>query len=58
MALRDGHPLQKRVHGEGKGYLYPHDDPRGWVEQDYLSEPPPRRYYEPSGHGAERDEGD
>jgi putative ATPase len=41
--------------GHGEGYDYPHDDPRGWVEQDYR---PPglvgRRYYEPSTHGAER----
>jgi len=40
--------------GHGEGYDYPHDDPRGWVEQSYL---PPglegRRYYEPSSHGAE-----
>jgi putative ATPase len=41
--------------GHGEGYEYPHDDPRGWVEQEYR---PPglagRRYYEPSTHGAER----
>jgi putative ATPase len=55
MYLRDGHPLQKRIHGEGKGYKYPHADPRGWVEQDYLSQPAPQHYYEPSGHGAEAD---
>ena len=35
-------------------HRYPHDDPRGWVEQDYR--PPQvagRVYYEPSEHGAE-----
>jgi putative ATPase len=41
--------------GHGEGYDYPHDDPRGWVDQEYR---PPglagRRYYEPSTHGAER----
>ena len=40
--------------GHGEGYRYPHDDPRGWVEQDYR--PPQvagRVYYEPSDHGAE-----
>ncbi len=41
--------------GHGEGYEYPHDDPRGWLEQEYR---PPglagRRYYEPSTHGAER----
>jgi putative ATPase len=51
--LRDGHPRQKRRFGEGRDYRYPHDDPRGWVEQRYLAEPPPRRYYRPSEHGAE-----
>jgi putative ATPase len=53
MHLRDGHPLQKRRHGEGRGYRYPHDDPRGWVEQEYLGAPAPRPYYEPSQHGGE-----
>jgi putative ATPase len=53
MHLRDGHPLQKRRHGEGKGYRYPHDDPRGWVEQRYIADDPPQRYYEPSAHGHE-----
>jgi putative ATPase len=41
--------------GHGDGYLYPHDDPRGWVPQQYR----PRDledvvYYLPSPHGAER----
>ena len=40
--------------GHGVGYEYPHDDPRGWVEADYLpAELVGRRYYEPSEHGAE-----
>ena len=40
--------------GHGVGYEYPHDDPRGWVEADYLpAELAGRRYYEPSEHGAE-----
>jgi putative ATPase len=51
MHLRDGHPLQKR--DEGRGYRYPHADPRGWVEQEHLAKPAPRPYYEPSGHGEE-----
>ena len=41
-------------HGHGVGYVYPHDDPRGWVPQQYR--PPAladRVYYEPSHHGAE-----
>jgi putative ATPase len=40
--------------GHGKGYQYPHDDPAGVVQQQY---PPDdlvgKRYYLPSGHGAE-----
>jgi putative ATPase len=49
--LRDGHPLQKRQ--EGRDYDYPHDDPRGWVEQEYVAADLPQPYYLPSGHGAE-----
>lgn len=37
--------------GRGAGYVYPHDDPRGFVPQDYLGAP--RRYYNPTQHGAE-----
>ena len=40
--------------GHGKGYVYPHDDPTGWVPQQHL---PPEvageRFYRPSSHGAE-----
>ena len=42
--------------GHGVGYHYPHDDPRGWVEQDYR--PPAaagRTYYTPSPHGFEQE---
>jgi len=52
--LRDRHYPGARALGHGEGYRYPHDDPRGWVEQDYR--PPALAghvYYEPSGHGAE-----
>ncbi|MHB8329757.1 MAG: replication-associated recombination protein A [Acidimicrobiales bacterium] len=52
--LRDPHYAGARVLGHGEGYLYPHDDSRGWVEQSYR---PPEAaghvYYEPSEHGAE-----
>lgn len=40
----------------GVGYQYPHDDPRGWVPQEYR--PPEvagRRYYDPSRHGREKE---
>ena len=41
--------------GHGEGYDYPHDDPGGWVDQEYRpAELAGRRYYEPSTHGAER----
>ncbi len=42
--------------GHGVGYHYPHDDPRGWVEQEYR--PPAaagRTYYTPSPHGFEQE---
>src|SRR5437763_14351823 len=42
--------------GHGAGYHYPHDDPRGWVEQSYRPpEAEGRTYYEPSAHGFEKE---
>ena len=52
--LRDSHYRGAASLGHGEGYVYPHDDPRGWVPQRYR--PPDlddRSYYEPSGHGDE-----
>jgi putative ATPase len=52
--LRDAHYQGAKSLGHGKGYVYPHDDPKGWVAQQYR--PPElagRRYYEPGGHGRE-----
>jgi putative ATPase len=54
--LRDAHYQGAKSIGHGDGYRYPHNDPRGWVEQEYL--PPEvagRRYYEPTRHGRERE---
>ena len=54
--LRDASYFGARKLGHGQGYDYPHDDPRGWVDQEYR--PPEvagRTYYEPSDHGAEAD---
>jgi putative ATPase len=51
--LRDTHYRGAAVRGHGEGYVYPHDDPRGF-ELDYL--PEERRgqtYYRPSGNGEE-----
>lgn len=54
--LRDAHyPGAKRM-GHGKGYRYPHSDPRGVSPQQYLpDELVGREYYAPTGHGNERE---
>ncbi|MDQ4098108.1 MAG: replication-associated recombination protein A [Actinomycetota bacterium] len=54
--LRDTSYWGARRLGHGAGYEYPHDDPRGWVPQEYR--PPEvagQVYYEPSDHGFERE---
>ena len=57
--LRDASYRGARDIGHGEGYRYPHDDPRGWVEQDYRpAQVAGRVYYEPSDHGAEAELGD
>ena len=54
--LRDAHYRGAQRLGHGRGYRYPHNDPRGWVPQQYgpagLS---PGDLYRPSDHGAEPD---
>jgi putative ATPase len=46
-ALRDAHYPGAKALGHGKGYIYPHDDPRGF-EVDYLpDELKGKRYFEP-----------
>ena len=56
--LRDSHyPAAERL-GHGTGYVYPHDDPRGWVPQQHRPDEVVEgggTYYEPSQHGAEAD---
>ncbi|CAD5998553.1 replication-associated recombination protein A [Agreia sp. COWG] len=54
--MRDAHyPGAKRL-GHGKGYKYPHDDPRGVLAQQYLpDELANTGYYRPTEHGNERD---
>jgi putative ATPase len=53
--LRDAHYAGSRGLGHGAGYVYPHDDPRGVVGQQYAPDAVVgREYYRPSGHGAER----
>ncbi|HEX3622049.1 MAG TPA: replication-associated recombination protein A [Acidimicrobiales bacterium] len=56
MHLRSAGYYGAKKLGHGSGYEYPHDDPRGWVPQEYR--PPEvagRVYYEPSDHGFERE---
>jgi len=53
--LRDSHYKGASRLGHGIGYRYPHDDPRGWVPQQYLPDAVMgrARIYEPSVHGNE-----
>jgi putative ATPase len=54
--LRDSHYRSAKRIGHGVGYEYPHDDPRGWLPQQYLpDELAGRTYYQPSQHGRERE---
>jgi putative ATPase len=63
--LRSVHPYQRNKMKEGGGYRYPHNDPSGFVAQEYR--PPDlaggigtaerRVYYRPSPHGDEAEIG-
>ncbi len=56
--LRDAHYRGAKALGHGEGYVYPHDDPRGF-ELEYLPEElKGRRYYRPSENGEEGERGD
>src|SRR5437762_1541319 len=65
MSLRSVHPYQRNKLKEGGGYRYPHNDPSGFIAQEYR--PPElageigtldrRVYYRPSPHGREADIG-
>jgi putative ATPase len=53
--LRDAHYPGARGLGHGRGYQYPHDDPRGVVTQQYIPDDlVEAEYYQPTEHGAER----
>jgi len=55
MHLRDAHYRGAQMLGHGKGYVYPHDDPTGWVPQEHLPvEVAGERFYRAREHGAER----
>ncbi|MDD5206377.1 MAG: replication-associated recombination protein A, partial [Desulfobacterales bacterium] len=46
--------LMKQL-GYSRGYLYPHNYPTGWVDQEYLPEKiRGRAFYKPSDRGFER----
>jgi putative ATPase len=52
--LRDAHFSGAREQGRGVGYLYPHDFPRGYVEQQYLpDEHVGKTFYHPTDRGYE-----
>jgi putative ATPase len=54
--LRDAHYYGAKKLGRGKGYIYPHSDPRGF-EVDYLPEPlKGKTYYRPSDSGEEKED--
>jgi len=63
--LRSMHPYQRNKLKEGGGYAYPHNDPSGFVAQEYrppeiageIGTPERRVYYRPSPHGAEAEVG-
>lgn len=53
--LKDAHYQGAAKLGHGKGYLYPHDYPNGWVNQQYLpNEIKDTTYYEPKDSGEEK----
>ncbi len=52
--LRDAHYKGAATLGHGEGYVYPHNDPSGVVDQQYRPDALEGHvYYEPSRHGAE-----
>ncbi|MEJ7764440.1 MAG: replication-associated recombination protein A, partial [Acidimicrobiales bacterium] len=54
--LRDAHYRGAQHVGHGVGYRNPHEDPSGWIEQQYLpDELLEASYYEPSSLGHEAD---
>jgi putative ATPase len=52
-ALRDASYAGAKKLGRGKGYVYPHDDPRGFELDNLPDELKGRTYYRPSGRGEE-----
>ena len=53
--LRDASYRSAASLGHGQGYRYPHDEPGGWVDQQYLPDAlAGARYYRPTANGAEQ----
>jgi putative ATPase len=65
-ALRSVHPYQRNKMKEGGGYRYPHNDPSGFIPQEYrpaeisgeMGTSERRIYYRPSPHGHEAEVGE
>lgn len=52
--LRDAHYSGAQSLGHGDGYVYPHNDPSGWVPQNYRpQEVADLVFYKPTNHGRE-----
>jgi putative ATPase len=52
--LRNATSSLQREWGYGRGYLYPHNFPKSWADQDYLpSELSGRKFYHPKDQGEE-----
>lgn len=52
--LRNATSSLQREWGYGRGYLYPHNFPKSWADQDYLpSELGGRKFYHPKDQGEE-----
>lgn len=57
--LRDAHYRGAEGLGHGVGYEYPHDNPEGWADQQYLpDEVADLVFYDPSPHGREGERGE
>ncbi len=55
-SLRDASWYGRQL-GHGEGYVYPHDDPRGFEISHLPEELQGKTYYQPSGSGEETEEG-
>jgi putative ATPase len=53
--LRDSHYPGAAKLGHGDGYVYPHDEPDGWVRQQYRPDDHDDSYWRPTGRGGDVD---